>query len=237
MNLHYCKNYEEMSALGAELVIAEVKTNPELLFCAASGNSPSGLYARMEAKHQDSPDFFTKMRVIKLDEWVGLPADSTFTSEYDVQEKLLKKLQIGGGRYVSFDAQTSNPQAECDRIQGELDEIGPIDICVLGVGINGHLALNEPADFLQTYCHLAKLSETTLSSGMIEKVGVPLSQGMTMGMGNIFESKKIIVFFTGKGKKPALEKFLTREITSQLPVSMLWLHPNVHVLIDQESFK
>jgi galactosamine-6-phosphate isomerase len=150
---------------------------------------------------------------------------------------LLKKLQIGGGRYVSFDAQTSNPQAECDRIQGELDEIGPIDICVLGVGINGHLALNEPADFLQTYCHLAKLSETTLSSGMIEKVGVPLSQGMTMGMGNIFESKKIIVFFTGKGKKPALEKFLTREITSQLPVSMLWLHPNVHVLIDQESFK
>jgi galactosamine-6-phosphate isomerase len=237
MNLHYCENYEEMSALGAELVLAEVEINPELLFCAASGNSPSGLYARMEAKHQDSPDFFTRMRVIKLDEWVGLPADSTFTSEYDVQEKLLKKLHIGEGRYVSFDAQASNPEAECHRIQDELDEIGPIDICVLGVGINGHLALNEPADYLQTYCHLAKLSETTLSSGMIEKVGVPLSQGMTMGMGNIFESRKIIVFFTGKGKKPALEKFLSREITSQLPVSILCLHPNVHVLIDQESFK
>jgi galactosamine-6-phosphate isomerase len=237
MKIHYCTDYWEMSVLGAELVHREIEITPNLLFCAASGNSPSGLYACMEAKYQDSPDFFNKMRVIKLDEWVGLPADSTFTSEYDVQEKLLKKLNIEEDRYVSFDAQTSNPQAECDRIQDELDEIGPIDVCVLGVGINGHLALNEPADYLQTYCHLAKLSETTLSSGMIEKVGVPLSQGMTMGMGNIFESRKIIVFFTGKEKKPTLEKFLTREITSQLPVSMLCLHPNVHVLIDQESFK
>jgi len=204
MNLYYCKNYEEMSALGAELVLAEVDTNPELLFCAASGNSPSGLYARMEAKHQNSPDFFKKMRVIKLDEWVGLPADSTYTSEYDVQEKLLKKIHIGAGRYVSFDAQASNPQAECNRIQDELDEIGPIDICILGVGINGHLALNEPADYLQIYCHLAKLSETTLSSGMIEKVGVPLSQGMTMGIGNIFESRNI--FFHRKGQKARFGK-------------------------------
>jgi galactosamine-6-phosphate isomerase len=237
MNLHYCKNYEEMSALGAELVLAEVEINPELLFCAASGNSPSGLYAHMVNKHQNSPDFFNWMRVIKLDEWVGLPTDSSFTSEYDVQEKLLKKLTINSDRYVSFDAQTSNPQAECDRIQDELEEMGPIDICILGVGINGHLALNEPADHLQTYCHVATLSETTLGSGMIEKVGIPLSHGMTMGMGNIFESRKIIVFFTGKGKKPALDQFLTKEISSQLPVSMLWLHPNVHVLIDQESFK
>lgn len=236
MNLHHCKNYEEMSALGAELVLPEVEINPELLFCAASGNSPSGLYAHMEAKHKDSTDFFKRMRVIKLDEWVGLPPNSTFTSEFDLQEKLLKKLHIEEDRCISFDAQTSDPQTECDRIQDELDEIGPIDLCILGVGINGHLALNEPADHLTTYCHLAKLSETTLGSGMIEKVGVPLSQGMTLGMGNIFESRKIIVFFTGKGKRPALERFLTAEITSQLPVSMLWLHPNVHVLIDEESF-
>jgi galactosamine-6-phosphate isomerase len=150
MKIHYCTDYWEMSVLGAELVHREIEITPNLLFCAASGNSPSGLYACMEAKYQDSPDFFTKMRVIKLDEWVGLPADSTFTSEYDVQEKLLKKLNIEEDRYVSFDAQTSNPQAECDRIQDELDEIGPIDVCVLGVGINGHLALNEPADFKPT---------------------------------------------------------------------------------------
>ncbi|WP_075352433.1 6-phosphogluconolactonase [Algoriphagus marinus] len=237
MNLHYCKNYEEMSQLGAELVLGEVENNPDLLFCAASGNSPSGLYQRMVQKHEESHGFFDWMRVIKLDEWVGLPVDSPFTSEHDVQEKLVKKLGIGADRYIAFDAHTNDPQKECDRIQDELEDLGPIDICILGVGINGHLALNEPADHLQTYCHVAKLSETTLSSGMIEKVGVPLSEGMTMGMGNIFESKKIIVFFTGKGKKPALEKFVTKEITSQLPVSMLWLHPNTHVIIDEASMK
>ena len=157
MKLHQCKNYEEMSAKGAELVLSEVEINPSLLFCVASGGSPSGLYSHMVAKHHSDPTFFNSMRIIKLDEWVGLPAGSTFTSEYDVQEKLVKKLNVHSDRYVSFDEQTANPQAECDRVQDKLEEIGPIDICILGVGINGHLALNEPAAHLQTYCHVAKL--------------------------------------------------------------------------------
>ncbi len=235
MNIQRCKNYEEMSQLGVELVLGELEINPDLLFCAASGNSPSGLYHLMVQKHQESIGLFDSMRVVKLDEWVGLPADSTFTSEYDIQEKLLKKLGISADRYLSFDAQTDSPQKECDRIQDELEESGPIDICILGVGVNGHLALNEPGEYLQTYCHVATLSDSTLNSGMIEKVGIPITKGMTLGMGNIFESRKIIVFFTGKGKRPALERFLTKEISSELPVSMLWLHPNVYVIIDDST--
>ena len=235
MKLHNCKNYEEMSQLGAELVHAEVEINPDLLFCAASGNSPAGLYELMVEKHLDSPGFFDWMNVIKLDEWVGLSKESSFTSEYDIQEKLVKKLEIKDDRYISFDVETDDPESECDRIQDKVVEFAGIDICILGIGINGHIALNEPADFLQPDCHVATLHPVTLASGMIEKVGIPLTQGMTMGVGNIMASKMVILFITGKGKKQALDLLLEGKIRTDLPASLLWLHPNAHVIVDRKS--
>lgn len=237
MKLHICKNYKEMSSLAAKLVLGEIEITPDLLFCAASGGSPTGLYSHMVERFTQEPDFFSQMQIIKLDEWVGLPAHSTFSSEYDIQQKLLKPLHHPSDRYISFDDQIMDPQAECDRIQEELEEKGPIDICILGIGVNGHLALNEPGEFLQTYSHVAKLSPTTLSSGMIEKVGVPLSEGMTLGMGNIFESRKIILLITGKGKKEVVNQFLTKKITNELPASLLWLHPNAEIILDEEVLK
>ena len=235
MKIHYCKNYEEMSLLGAELVHAEVEINPDLLFGAASGNSPAGLYELMVEKHADSHGFFDWMKVIKLDEWVGLTDDSTFTSEYDIQEKLLKKLEIGPDRYISFKVETDDPASECDRIQDEISQHEGIDICILGIGINGHIALNEPAEFLQPDCHVAKLHPVTLASGMIEKVGIPLSKGMTLGIGNIMASKMVILFITGKGKKPALDLLLEGKIRTDLPASLLLVHPNAHVIVDRKS--
>ncbi|PZX55778.1 6-phosphogluconolactonase [Algoriphagus chordae] len=235
MKIHNCKDYEVMSQLGAELVHAEIEIKPDLLFCAASGNSPAGLYELMAEKHADSHGFFDWMKVIKLDEWVGLSKDSTFSSEYDIQEKLLKKLHIGSDRYISFEVEALDPESECDRIQDEIIDHDGLDICILGIGINGHIALNEPAEFLQPNCHVADLHPVTLSSGMIEKVGIPLKQGMTMGIGNIMNSKMIILFVTGKGKKPALDLFLEGKIRTDLPASFLWLHPNVHVIVDKKT--
>lgn len=224
-----------MSQLGAELVHAEIEINPDLLFCAASGNSPAGLYELMVEKHLDTPGFFEWMNVIKLDEWVGLSKESTFTSEYDIQEKLIKKLEIKEDRYISFELETDDPESECDRIQDKIVEFAGIDICILGIGINGHIALNEPSEALQPECHVANLHPVTLASGMIEKVGIPLTQGMTIGVGNIMNSKMVILFITGKGKKKALDLLLEGRIRTDLPASLLWLHPNAHVIVDRKS--
>jgi len=235
MKIHYCKDYEEMSLLGAKLVHAEVEITPDLLFCAASGNSPAGLYELMVKKHRNSHGFFDWMNVIKLDEWVGLEDESTFTSEYDIQNKLLKRLGIERDRYISFDEETKDPILECEKIQAELDISDGIDICILGIGINGHIALNEPAEFLQPNCHVANLHPVTLASGMIEQVDVPLKQGMTLGVGNILSSRMIILFITGKGKKPVLDLLLEKKIRTDLPASLLWLHPNANLIIDKKS--
>lgn len=237
MYIHYCPDFAQMSKKGADLVHHEVEKKPNLLFCAASGGSPSGLYELMHQKHLINSEFFNKMRVVKLDEWVGLPDDSTFTSEYDIDQKLLRKIEIPSERYISFYSQTKNPKEECKRIEKEISQSGPIDICILGIGQNGHIALNEPSEKLTLDCHVAELSETTLSSGMIQTVGVPLKHGMTLGVGNIMSSKMVLLFIAGKGKEQALEILLKKEIRTDLPASMLWMHPNAHLIIDQSSIK
>lgn len=234
MKLIRCKNYQEMSDHAAKLVIDDLESKSDLLFCAASGGSPTGLYARMVEKYQDSPDFFSQMQVVKLDEWVGLAPDSKFSSEFDIRQKLLTPLNHPEDQYFGFDLQPTDPQVECERIQDELEAKGPVDICILGIGVNGHLALNEPSEFLKTYCHVADLSETTLSHGMIQEVGIPLKQGMTLGMGNIFESRHVVLLITGKGKKAIVEQFLTQKVSNMLPASLLWLHPNATVILDEE---
>ncbi len=233
MNIHYCENYEVMSQQGAEIVMREIERKSDLLLCVASGGSPTGLYQEMVKSFRFNADLFSELRVIKLDEWGGLDEGSTFSSEYDVQEKFIKPLEIDDDRYITLDLMAEDPKEECMRVQNELIENGPIDICILGIGVNGHIALNEPAEKLQLDCHVAELATTTLNHGMIKTLTHPPTFGMTLGIGNIMDSNRIILFISGMGKKQALEKLLTREITTQFPASMLWLHPNVDLIIDE----
>ena len=233
MNIHYCKDYQTMSQKGSEIVLREIDRKSDLLFCVASGGSPSGLYQEMVKIHHQNPDFFSELRVIKLDEWGGLEKGSTFSSEYDVQQKFIQPLQISADRYITIDPIPENPTEECARVQRALELNGPIDICILGIGVNGHIALNEPAAKLQLECHIEKLAPSTLNNGMLQSLSQPPTFGMTLGIGNLLDSKRILLFISGKGKKEALEKLLEKEVSTEFPASLLWLHPNVDLLIDE----
>lgn len=233
MNFRYFPDFYEMSQKGFEIVKSEIDRNPDLLFCVASGGSPSGLYAEMAAYQKSNPEFCSSLRVVKLDEWGGLEPGSTFTSEFDVQGKFILPLGISPDRYLTIDPFTDDPSGACATMKAELRGAGPVDVCILGIGVNGHIALNEPADVLQPGFHVCELAETTLNHGMIKALNKPPTYGMTMGVGEILSSKKIILFISGSGKKEAFEQLLKEEVTTQFPASLLWLHPNVDVLIDQ----
>lgn len=234
MNFHYLPNFSEMSRKGFELVKSEIEKKPDLLFCVASGGSPSGLYAEMVSEQKRSPDFCSQIHVVKLDEWGGLEVGYTFTSEYDVQAKFLQPLGISGDRYLTIDAFTKDPEGDCERLKSELEKEA-IDICILGIGVNGHIALNEPGETLQLGYHVAELAESTLNNGMIKSLVQPPTFGMTMGVGEILKSKKILLFIAGSGKKEAFQKLLKKEVDTHFPASLLWLHPNVDVLVDESA--
>ncbi len=233
MNFHYLPDYETMSRKGFELVKNEIDLRPDLLFCVASGGSPTGLYAEMVKHQKENPDFCSVLRVVKLDEWGGLESGSTFTSEHDVQTKFIQPLGISPDRYLTIDPFTADPAGDCLRMKNALEQIGPVDICILGIGVNGHIALNEPANLLLPGFHVCKLAESTLNNGMIKSLKQPPTFGMTMGVGEILRSKKIILFISGSGKKAAFQELQKEQVSTQCPVTLLWLHPNVDVLVDE----
>lgn len=235
MNIHYCENFAEMSRKGYELVKKEIDVKPDLLFCVASGGSPSGLYQEMAKEQEKSPNFCSQLRVIKLDEWGGLEKGSTFTSEYDVQQKFIQPLGIPTNRYWTVDPYPANPKDACAEMEEVIRHQGPIDICILGIGVNGHIALNEPGPALKPGFHVCELAPSTLNNGMIKSLNQPPTFGMTMGIGNILQSRKILLFIAGSGKKDAFQRLMSQEITTELPASFLWMHPNVEVLVDQSA--
>jgi galactosamine-6-phosphate isomerase len=224
-----------MSSLAADLVQEEVLKNPGLLLCAATGSSPAGLYDEMAERSRSSPTLFEHMRIIKLDEWGGVPENHPVSCEHFIRKRLLEPLSIPEERYHTFHSNPEDPELECAHIRSTLQEEGPIDLCILGLGKNGHLGLNEPANQLEPYCHVAQLSELSLEHNMIISMEVKPRYGITLGMEEILSSRKIILLLTGKGKKDVLQRLMEKKVHSELPASFLWKHPHVECLMDRSN--
>ena len=224
-----------MSHLAAGSILSDLKLRSKQLICAATGNSPNGVYTKLKEFYQDRPDYFIDISIIKLDEWGAIKKDDVDSCETYIRNKLLQPLHISNNRYISFNSEESMVKKECERVQKELNKKGPIDICILGLGKNGHIGLNEPEEFLTPGCHIAQLSETSQRHEMTNNMMIKPVFGFTLGMRDILLSKKIILRVTGSGKDEIIKQFLTKKITSQLPVSFLWLHSNVECYIDSES--
>lgn len=224
-----------MSTKGFDLIKNEIDQKPDLLFCVASGGSPSGTYAQLVAHKQENPAFGMELRVVKLDEWGGLEGGSSFTSEEDVQRKFVQPMQVSSDRYWTLDPCTPAPEQSCAELEEVLHREGPLDICILGIGVNGHIALNEPGDSLQLPVHVCELAETTLNNGMIKSLKQPPTFGMTIGLRAILQAKMVLLFIAGSGKKEAFAALTQENVRTSFPASFLWLHPNVHVLVDRNA--
>ena len=235
MKIQRCSDYEEMSRSCCDAIIAALKEEKEQLLCTATGNSPKGVYQNLASTYQNEPELFEKLKIIKLDEWGGIPASNQNSCETFLQEKIIGPLKISDYRYISFESDPTSPEMECERIQKELVGNGPIDICILGLGKNGHIAFNEPANELSPFCHVARLSQQSLQHQMVTSMKNGPAYGLTLGMADILQSKKIILLLTGAGKKSVIEELMTKKITSYLPASFLWLHPDVTCYIDTSA--
>ena len=235
MEIHYCNNYEQMSQQACDSVISDLKTRSKQLICIATGNSLEGTYNKLGNIYKIQPDYFKEISIIKLDEWGGISANDTNSCETYIRHKILQPLHISNDRFISFKSITASPEKECERIQKEIDDKGPIDICILGLGKNGHIGFNEPADSLSFNCHVAQLSLESLQHQMTNTMLKKPGYGLTLGMANILQSKKIILLITGSNKEKIIDKLLKGKITTHLPASFLWLHPNVECYIDSES--
>jgi galactosamine-6-phosphate isomerase len=228
-------NYEAMSRAAADFIFRELKRQPNLLLCVSAGATPTRTYQLLAARYVRQPKLFNRLRVLQIDEWVGLAPGDPATCAADLRRKLLEPLRIPPNRSMGFRTGATDPTAECGRIACWLAANGPIDVCILGLGKNGHVAINEPAEALAPFAHVAALAESSRNHAMLKDLTTKPSSGLTLGMADILRSRRVLLLVNGKQKLPAVRRLMKPEITTRFPASFLWLHPDATVLCDREA--
>ncbi len=228
------KDYESMSKAAAKLICQALHKNPRLLLCAASGSTPTGTYKELAIAHHKSPKLFEGLRVLKLDEWIIDDISASSTCETYLKEKLLTPLGIDHDRYFGFDNSAHSAKSECNRMDKVLLQEGPIDLCILGIGTNGHIGLNEPSEKLSLNWHVTDLAIDSMGHPMLNSETKP-KKGITLGLDGIFKSRQVILLINGKHKQEITKRFFEQEISSFLPASLLWLHKNVTLICDEDA--
>jgi galactosamine-6-phosphate isomerase len=235
MRIEVADDHEGSSRRAARLIAAALRRRPGLLLGLATGETPTRTYARLAEMRDRDPALFRGVRVVKLDEWLGLAMGHPSTCETYLQEKVLEPWGVAPSRYEAFDSRPKDPNAECARVAGWLARHGPIDLCVLGLGANGHLLMNEPGASLIPGPHMARLSATTRRHSMVRSLSAPPRRGLTLGLGDILQSKAVLLLVSGRRKAAAFRRMMSGGVSTRCPASFLSLHPDVTVLCDREA--
>lgn len=215
--------------------MAELKRRPNLILCASAGGTPTRTYACLAAQFARQPRLFSRLRVVQIDEWAGLDRGDRATCKADLRGKLLRPLEIGADRFIGFKSSANDPWRECKRVGRWLSKHGPIDVCILGIGLNGHIAMNEPGSNFVTHAHVARLASSSRKHSLLRELRRKPRNGMTLGLGDILRSQRILLLVSGRAKRGILRRLLQPRVSPRLPASFLWLHPNVTIFADKPA--
>lgn len=231
MNYHVFPTYEELSTHAAMFVLAHVRHNPQATICVASGETPLLTFQKIVEHAQ--PGDFDKVTFVALDEWVGIAPDNAGSCRSYIDAPLIKPLGISPDRVSFFDSLAPDLEAECQRVNDFIESRGGLDIIMVGIGMNGHLGLNEPGSSFDSYAHVSVLEEVTASVGQkYFQSETPLTQGITVGLKHFLEAKTAIVLANGPRKRDIIKRVLEEPVSESLPASALKLHANSHLWVD-----
>lgn len=231
MNYHVFDDYEALSEHASEFILNYVRQKPTATICVASGETPLLTFQKIVAKAQ--PGDFDQATFVGLDEWVGISPDNPGSCRSYIDGPLIKPLGIPAERVSFFDSLTDDLTAECNRVNEFIASRGGLDVIMVGIGMNGHLGLNEPGTSFETYAHVSDLEEVTASVGQkYFESNTPLTQGITVGLRHLLEAKVAIVIANGAKKKAIIERVLNEPVGENLPASALKLHANSYLWVD-----
>lgn len=232
MKFLHVKDFDELSSVTAKYMAKKLSEKKDLNVCLASGGSPDKAYQMFVEEVKEQGIDASNLIVTKLDEWCGVSRDSELSCEKYIRDRVINPLHIKEENFITF-YPDSDTQKEVEKVNKQLKE-RPIDLCILGFGINGHLGLNEPSEYLHANSHKATLTEETKKHPMLQ--GNNVEYGMTIGMKDILDSKEVLLLMNGKNKEKLYEEFLSKKVSTTLPASFLWLHDNVTVIVRDDEF-
>lgn len=230
------ENYEEMSKIAAMTIAEVIKNKPDAVLGLATGNTPIGTYKELIRMNKENKIDFSKVTTVNLDEYVGLSADNPQSYRYFMNDNLFNHINIKKENTYVPNGSAKDLDEESKNYDKLIDDLGGIDIQILGIGNNGHIAFNEPDEVLISGTHLTNLTQSTIdaNSRFFNSIDEVPKTALTMGLGQIMKSKKIILLANGSNKAAVVKEFLSGKITTQNPATMLQMHRDVTVIIDKE---
>lgn len=228
--------YEEMSAAAANIMAEQIKSKPNSILGLATGSTPVGMYKKLIEMNKAGEIDFSDITTVNLDEYYPIDPANNQSYRYFMNDNLFDHINIDKSKTNVLYGLAEDPDQECERYEQLIKDLGGIDIQVLGIGQNGHIAFNEPEENLYLNTHKTALTESTIqaNSRFFSEGEIMPTASLTMGMGTIFAAKKIILLINGKSKKAAFEQLLNDRFNTSCPATILKLHPDVTVICDAE---
>lgn len=239
MRIIVTKDYEQMSLKAAEIMRAQIQLKPNSVIGLATGSTPLGLYSNLAKWNEEGSLDFKEVITVNLDEYKGLPADHDQSYIYFMNKNLFSKINIDKKNTHLPNGMAEDADKECARYDALIKSLGGQDMQLLGIGHNGHIGFNEPADAFANGTYCVKLTESTINANsrfFASADDVP-KYAFSMGCGVIMNAKRILMVATGEEKAQAIHDMVKGPISPKCPASILQMHPDVVVVVDEGAAK
>lgn len=226
-----------MSKAAAQVIAGVLNEKPNAVLGMATGSTPLGVYQELVKMHKAGELDFHQVTTFNLDEYVGLPKSNSQSYHYFMHENFFKHVNIAPGNIYIPSGTTKNYRAFCAWYEKRIEECGGIDVQILGIGSDGHIAFNEPGSSLSSRTRLKTLAEPTILDNarfFDRKEDVPI-YAITMGVGTILEARTLVLLANGKNKASAVAQMVEGPVTSMITASALQLHPSAKVFLDEDA--
>lgn len=237
MNIISVKNYLDLSRRAAGFIASQVTLKPDCVLGLATGSTPIGIYRDLIERYRRDELDFSRVRVVNLDEYRGLAPTHPRSYAFYMREHLFEHVNIDEDDCFLPDGLAEDAEVECARYDELIEELGGIDLQLLGLGHNGHIGFNEPGDAFIPDTHLVTLSESTIeaNSRFFDEGEAQPASAYTLGIRGILSARRILLVVSGASKAEALQSTLCGPVTPRCPASVLQLHPDVTVIADEDA--
>lgn len=239
MKLIVVNNYEELSKVAAKEFSKIIKEKENVVLGLATGGSPVGMYKELIRMYEQKELNFSKITTVNLDEYIGLNPEHNQSYRYFMNNNLFNHINIDKSNTFVPNGLAEDLEAQCKEYDQKIAELGGIDIQLLGVGNNGHIAFNEPNNELSSGTHIISLTDNTIEANarFFDNIYDVPRKAITMGVGGIMKAKKIILIASGESKAEAIKGIFSGKITTANPATMLQMHRDVTVIVDEAAAK
>ena len=228
---------EEMSKLSAELIAEVVRRKPRAVLGLATGSTPLGTYKELIRLHKQEGLDFSRVVTFNLDEYVGLAHDHPQSYHYFMWENLFKHININAKNVHIPDGTSKDIPGWCRWYEEQIVKAGGLDVQLLGIGSNGHIAFNEPGSSLGSRTRVKTLDEKTRQDNtrFFRNMNEVPKYAITMGIGTIMDSRQLILLANGAGKADAIRMTCEGAITAMVPATIVQLHPKATIIVDRQA--